>query len=284
MILEFERPISLAASTARFNRWGPDPVNVVVDGAFHRVIRSNGALTPYRVRQNAAATLELDGSDDAERDLRWRLAEALPWQPVANRVTNDERLAALFSRRPGYRPPMEPDPFEALVQAITAQQVNLQWATTTRRRLVERFTDPVAAFGLELRPFPSPAEFAGAVPSDLREMQFTWRKSEFILDLAAHAMAGDLDDLATQSNEAVVAALTAIRGIGRWSAEWVLARCLARPDAIAAGDLGVRKAVSYFWEDSPDLLSEQQVREAAADWGDATNWITHLLLERLADS
>ncbi len=76
----------------------------------------------------------------------------------------------------------------------------------------------------------------------------------------------------------------AIRGVGRWSADWVLARSLARPDAVAAGDLGVRKAVSYHWLGSDELLSEADVRSVVEEWGSAANWVTHLLLERLVGS
>ena len=284
MILEFDRPLSLGSSTARFNRWGPDPVNVAIDGTYHRVIRTDSGPVPYRARQVTPIRIEVDGPNEAEADLRWRLAEALAWGPVTERATADDRVAALLTNRMEYRPPMEPDPFESLVHAITAQQVNLQWATTTRRRLVETFAEPIDAYGLQLRPFPTPDVLAAVQPADLRELQFTWRKSEFIIGLAQHALAGELADLPSLTNVAVIERLTAFRGIGRWSAEWLLARCLARPDVIAAGDLGVRKAVSFHWVGSSEVLTESTVRTVTQDWGNATNWITHLLLEQLADS
>ncbi len=282
MILEFERPLSLAASTARFARWGDDPVNVVTDSVFLRVIRTADGPVAYRARQKAPSAIEVDGPPEAEPDLRWRLASALPWEPVARLVSTDERVAGLVEGAEGYRPPMEPDPFEALVQAITAQQVNLRWALTTRRRLVELFSEPIDAFGRRLWPFPEPAVVGRAEPADLRELQFTWHKSEFIVGVAREAEAGTLEALGTLTNADVVDRLTAIRGIGRWSADWILARCLARPDAVAAGDLGVRKAVSQDWLGAEELQPEARVREVAAEWGNAANWVTHLLLERLS--
>ena len=75
--------------------------------------------------------------------------------------------------------------------------------------------------------------------------------------------------------------MTAIRGIGRWSAEWALARCLARPKAVAAGDLGVQKAIGGAYLGR--RATEDEVRRLTAPWGDAANWATHLLLETLAD-
>lgn len=284
MILAFDRPLSLAAATDRFNRWGQDPVNVVIEGVFMRVIETADGVAPYRARQVGPDRVEVDGPSAAEPDLRWRLAEGLPWGPVAALAEDDGRIGELLEGRPGYRPPMEPDPFEALVQAITAQQVNLRWAVTTRRRLVETFSVPIAAFGQQLWPFPRSEVLAAATPEQLRTLQFTWRKSEFIIDVAQQASSGTLDGLADLTNAAVIEVLTAIRGIGRWSADWVLARCLARPDVVAAGDLGVRKAISHDWLGSDELLTEKEIRAVATQWGDAANWVTHLLLERLSTS
>jgi 3-methyladenine DNA glycosylase/8-oxoguanine DNA glycosylase len=75
-----------------------------------------------------------------------------------------------------------------------------------------------------------------------------------------------------------------IRGLGRWTVEWFLARTLARPHAIAAGDLGVRKAISRFVADVDETLSEPDIRHIAEDWGDGGNWATHLLLEQLSEA
>lgn len=282
MNLEFDRPISLARSTARFTRWGEDPVNVVRGGVYHRVVRIGDEPSPYRLRQIAPATLELDGPPHVEADARWRLAEQLSFAPVADLVVSSPKVAELVDGLPGYRPPMEPDPFEALVQAVTAQQVNLQWATTTRRRLVEAFSEPVAAFGMKLCPFPLPEVIASQTPAALRKLQFTWRKSEYIIGIAGAAVRGDLHGLREESNTAVIERVSKLRGIGRWSADWLLARCLARPDVVAAGDLGVRKAVSYHWLGLADLADERTVRETADAWGAAANWVAHLLLERLS--
>lgn len=284
MILEFARPLSLAAATARFTRWGDDPVNVVVDDAYHRAIRSDDGVVAYRARQVGAIAIELDGPDEAAADLRWRLADGLPWEPVVESAKRDERVQELVDEHPGYRPPMDPDPFEALVQAITAQQVNLRWAVTTRRRLVESFARPIRAFGLDLFPFPTATALSGAEPEQLRDLQFTWRKAEYIIGVATSFEAGALDGLADLSNDEAIDTLTALRGIGRWTADWILARCLARPNAVAAGDLGVRKAVSHDWLGRSDLLAEAEVRSVAEEWGDAANWVTHLLLERLSGS
>jgi DNA-3-methyladenine glycosylase II len=75
----------------------------------------------------------------------------------------------------------------------------------------------------------------------------------------------------------VIEHLTALPGIGRWTAEWFLARCLGRPEVVAAGDLGVRKAVAAWFSDER-IWPEQRVREAMAPFGEFTNLAVHYML------
>jgi 3-methyladenine DNA glycosylase/8-oxoguanine DNA glycosylase len=82
-------------------------------------------------------------------------------------------------------------------------------------------------------------------------------------------------------DEEVVARLSTIRGIGRWSAEWVLARTLGRP-TVVAGDLGVRKAVGLAYLGTP-RPTEQQVREATAHWGESAGVAQAVLLHALGE-
>lgn len=276
-----DHPVDLAASVARYTRWGADPVNVVVDGNYHRVTAGGTAYRASSVSEHEIEVVVAAGNpDSALADLNHRLADRLP-RPTSPALRN-ETVASGFAEMPGYRPPLVADPFESLVTSITAQQVNLRWATTTRRRLVERFGTLHTIDGVSVWAFPPPAVLAGASPQELRDMQFTMRKSEYIVGVAAAAHDGHLEDLRTMSTEAVLTRLTDLHGIGRWSADWLLARCLGRGEIIAAGDLGVRKAVSWFLLGQEELASEADVRRAVAGWGLGTNWATHLLLERLA--
>lgn len=276
-------PIDFEASTARFTRWGVDLSNLVEHGTFYRV--SNQGVA-YAARQLDDGTIDLrtaDPTDEPEAlgDLQWRLGEVIDRTPLAELSNRDQTVADLIDRYPGLRPPLQVDPFQSLITSITAQQVNLAWATTTRSRLIEAFGVPHHLFGTVVWQFPTPDALASVDPGMLRSLQFTTRKAEYIVGVAQAAVVGALNGLAGLGNEEVIRSLTELRGIGRWSAEWLLARCLARPDVIAAGDLGVRKAVSYHYRGADELLSEEVVRDIAAPWSDATNLVTHLLLETL---
>src|SRR5207249_6715844 len=115
-----------------------------------------------------------------------------------------------------------------------------------------------------------------------RALQFTTRKAEYIVALATAVARGRLDlaALRDRPDAEVIACLTACRGLGRWTAEWFLARALGRP-RVVAGDLGVRKAVgaAYGHGNTP---SEAEVRELTAHWGAAAGVAQQLLLHGLS--
>ncbi|MBI4240482.1 MAG: DNA-3-methyladenine glycosylase 2 family protein, partial [Candidatus Rokubacteria bacterium] len=177
---------------------------------------------------------------------------------------------------------LAPSPFEMLVGAISAQQVNLAFAFTTRSRLVRRFGEPVRVNGDLVYAFPTPERLARATVRDLRRMQFSTRKAEYIIGLARLVARGALDfeRLARLPNEEVIAALTQIRGLGRWTAEWFLARALGRGDVCPAGDLGVRKCFAHFYHRGKPV-SERAIRRRARQWGSHQNLAVHYLLAGL---
>lgn len=180
-------------------------------------------------------------------------------------------LAALEEPLRGYRPPLVPDRWEMLVTLITAQQVSLRSAFAVRSRLIERFgTRHGAAWA-----FPSRARIAAAADWEIRAAGLSRRKAEYVTGLAR----GDLDlhALAALADAEVIDAITAQRGLGRWTADWFLARALARPHAWPAGDLGVRKAVSFFYGCGRDL-DETEVRAMGERFGPWRNVACHMLL------
>ena len=247
---------------------------------------TTAAGVPYRIRQTNSGDIEVAaprGLEQAVEESRYRLGELLPIEPLLEVAERVPAVADQLRRMPGYRPPLNPSVAEVLVTSICAQQVNMRWAATTLNRLVERYGEPLELDGVRLWRFPSAERLAAAREADIRAMQFTTRKSSYIVGLGRHLVAGDLDGLQHESNERALRRIVAIRGLGRWTADWFLARCLGRPDAIAAGDLGVRKVVSTYVAGVDEVLAEPDVRAATDSWGDGGNWAIHLLLERWAD-
>lgn len=149
--------------------------------------------------------------------------------------------------------------FRELVIAIVSQQVSSKAANTIFHRLEE-------AFGGEL---PGAAVMADTPIERLREVGISGRKSAYILDLAARASDGrlQLDTLEKLDDAAVTQELTAVKGIGQWTADVFMIFCLGRPDILAIGDLGIRAGVQKLL-DLPELPAPETVTEVAA----ARNW------------
>jgi DNA-3-methyladenine glycosylase II len=125
-----------------------------------------------------------------------------------------------------------------LVGAITSQQVSLFSALAIRNRMIERFGERAEIAWS----FPTRERMAAAREEELVAVGFSWRKAEYVVGLARAEI--DLQALAELPDDAVRERLVALRGIGAWTAEWYLARHLARPNAWPAGDLALRKAVA----------------------------------------
>jgi DNA-3-methyladenine glycosylase II len=157
-------------------------------------------------------------------------------------------MAALTQRLRGFRPPLAPDPFEALVTSICAQQVSLQSAFAIRARFVERY----GVRAVHAWAFPRREVVAATTEDELFALGFSRRKAEYVLALARSDL--DLAALAGLPDDEVRAAIVALRGLGPWTADWFLARHLARPTAWPAGDLALRKAVAGFYAEDVDTV------------------------------
>ena len=260
-LLRVDAPLDLALTTARFRAFGPDRANVWHESALHRVVGGR------EVRIAAArGGVEVEPLDAAtEPVVRKLLGLDLELEPFYAWAAGQPELAPLAVRFAGFRPALAPDPFEALVTSITAQQVSLFSAVAIRNRLVERFGEQVGIAWA----FPARERLAAASEDELVAVGFSRRKAEYVVGLARSGL--DLDALAGLPDEEVKARLVAIRGLGEWTADWFLARHLARPRAWPAGDLALRKAVAA-------LYGDVDVRATGARFEPFQNLTAHYLL------
>lgn len=235
--LALPEPYDFVLSTERFRAFGRDPANLWHEGGLHRVV--------------AGREVRIEGLDaeplDAETEpvVLHLLGGPFDLTEFYAFAAGDPVLAELVRRLRGFRPPLTPDPFEALVSSICAQQVSLQSAFAIRGRLIEAYGERAT----HAWSFPSRERIAAASEDDLFALGFSRRKSEYVLDLARSDL--DLDRLAALPDEEVRAAIVARRGLGPWTADWFLARHLARPTAWPAGDLALRKVVARAYAEFP---------------------------------
>lgn len=283
-------PLDVPGTLSRFSLWGEDPVNRLSEGVFRRAVSVDGRWQGYALTwaggpDDARLTVSVPGTrtprtlDAAVADARWICGADVDLDGFYRAVKGDPVLGGLTARLHGLRPTLTPRPFEMLVGSVCAQQVNLTFAFTVKGRLARRFGVPVPVEGDTVYAFPEPIRLASVRPAELRAMQFTTRKAEYIVGLAARIVAGelDLDGLAGRGNDEVIEAITRVRGFGRWSAEWFLCRGLGRGDVCPAGDLGVRRAFEHFYGRRREL-TERAIRQRAKRWGPHQNLAVHYLL------
>jgi len=266
-LLPLPEPYDFELSTERFRAFGPDIANLWYGGGVHRVV--GGREIRIEASRGGVDVEPLD--DETEPVARAIVGADFELDPFYAWAEGDEVLRELVPRLAGLRPPLAPDPYEALVSAISAQQVSLFAAFAIRNRMVERF----GVRGVHAYEFPTRERMAQANEQQLTELGFSRRKAEYLLGVARSDV--DFGALHTLSDEEVKTTLTSIRGLGDWTADWFLARHLARPRAWPAGDLGLVKAVSAFYFGGRKL-SIAEVREAGARFDPFQNLTAHYLL------
>jgi DNA-3-methyladenine glycosylase II len=242
-VLRLPQPFDFDLTIERFRAFGPDLANLWEDGALHRVVGAR------EVRIEAARDgVRVEPLDDETRPavgkllgLEFDLDAFYAWAQA------DAVLRGLTTRLAGFRPPLAPDPFETLVTSITAQQVSLFAAFAIRNRLIEGFGRRVG----RAHEFPTAERLRQASHDDLLALGFSGSKAEYVLGLAQEPI--DFASLAQLPDEEVKTSLVSLRGIGEWTAEWFLARHLARPRAWPVGDLALEKAVRVFYPEVQDI-------------------------------
>jgi DNA-3-methyladenine glycosylase II len=155
------------------------------------------------------------------------------------------------------RPELD-DHYGALVRTIVSQQLSVLAARAIYGRLTERFGG---------RP-PTPQEILADEPEELRAAAGLSRaKVGFLRSLAEHALSGELelDRLNELDDEAVIAELVAVKGIGEWSAHMFLMFHLDRPDVLAVGDLGIRRAIEIAYG-LGELPKPEEMEQIAEPW------------------
>jgi DNA-3-methyladenine glycosylase II len=152
------------------------------------------------------------------------------------------------------------DAYGALLRSIVGQQLSVKAARSIYGRLTEMFGGTT----------PSPAELLAADPEEVRSVGLSRPKVKYIRDLAQHVEDGSLqlESLDDMSDEAVIRELTAVKGLGEWTAHMFLMFHLRRPDVLPVGDLGVRRAVErhYGLEEIPDAETLERLGERWAPY------------------
>ena len=155
-------------------------------------------------------------------------------------------------------------PFFTLARSIVGQQISVKAAASVWTRLIT------------LAPRMLPRQVLEAGYAELAACGLSQRKAEYIGDLARHFVDGSLHvaEWAGIEDEAVIAELVQVRGIGRWTAEMFLIFNMLRPNVLPLGDLGLQRAIclNYFGGRTVSLRTMRRVAAAWAPWRSVATW------------
>lgn len=173
-----------------------------------------------------------------------------------------------------------PDLFEALVWAVMGQQINLTFAYTLKKRFVESYGDSVVYEGETYWTFPHPETIAALPLADLRALQLTGRKSEYILGIASIMATGDLNKERLLQEPDMESELLEIRGVGAWSANYVMMKCLHDASAFPLADVGLHNALKaqLNMKRKPTIA---EISELSANWSGWEAYATFYLWRSL---
>lgn len=171
----------------------------------------------------------------------------------------DPRLSLLITRYGDCAISPHTNYYEELAGSIISQQLSVKAAATIWKRFLDLYNGSM----------PTPEQIIATDIETIRGVGASYAKANYIKDLAAHIIDGELDlaHIATLDNEILITQLTAVKGIGEWSAHMFMIFCLGRLDILPWGDLGVRKSAQLVY-DLPTLPSKTELITLS----EANNW------------
>lgn len=216
-------------------------------------LRNNGSLDRPAIELRSAPEDLAPAERDAARDVAAHiLAAEVGLEEFYSVARRDAVLARLAREFAGVKVMRAPSLYECLVAAILEQQLNFTFAATVKRRLLELCGARLEFEGETYLGFPPPARLAALTPAELRPLQISERKASYIIGVAQAFVGGELQELSAAEvagapPEEHLDRLMALRGVGRWTAEYSLLRGLGHSDALPAGDVGLQKTVAHLY-------------------------------------
>lgn len=249
----------------------------LADGVFSRALEVDGKTVALSVRsvgevERPSIEVRLEGdrlNSEEESDAVGVATQLVGAQggltEFYDAIEADDPMAEFTGRFRGLGIAQSASPFEGLVLSILGQQISNEVARVLRDLLVDRLGEVVSIEGADYRAFPSPDAIAEAGIDELRGMKLSARKAEYISDIAESVASGslDLDALAALPDEAIVEELVKLRGVGPWTAHWLLIRAFDRPDGFPEGDLAVQRSLGVLYNGGERLTPDEAVSLSA---------------------
>lgn len=197
----------------------------------------------------------------------------------------DSIIKLLIDKYKGLRIVKINDIFETICWAIIGQQINLKFAYTLKKRLVENYGEKFIYEEEEYFLFPKPEVISKLEIEDLKQLQFTTRKAEFIIGIAKLFQDGEIKKeklVLERDYEKVRKRLTSIRGVGNWTADYTIMKCFNINDAFPIADVGIHNALKgILGLDKKPTIDE--IEKLSVNWKGWESYVTFYLWRWLYD-
>jgi DNA-3-methyladenine glycosylase II len=293
IIVRLPPHFSFAECLVFLNRNKNECLHFIKDDAIHKAVTVENKDIIFSIAQNGGSLLikilNIQKPSAAVKNYvtsyvsGW-LDLAADLTPFYKSASGDKVLKELIKNYAGLRLIGIPDLFETLVWCVMGQQINLGFAYTLKKRFVETYGRKIIHKNNSYYLFPAAELIVGQSPEDLRKLQLTSKKSEYIVGIAGAVSSGRIskESLLLQSPEEIKKGLTAIRGVGEWTAEYVMMKCLRVGSAFPAGDAGLQNAVKNILklESKP---SPEELRRMSLKWKGSEAYAVFYLWRSLLD-
>lgn len=277
MIFPTPTEFSFEECLAYINRSPLECLFFVEDSKIEKALKVGKDIVIFRVEQHEGNGIKIEfpnGQPDnyARQAVTRYLQEWLDLDrdiaPFYQMAGSDLLLKPLIERHYGLRLIAIPDLFEALCWSVIGQQINLKFAYTLKKRVVETFGEKITFGKRNYWLFPSPETLAALSPEALMKFQFSRNKAEYLIGIARLFAAGKISrESLRDGNDPgnTRQALLQIRGVGNWTADYVLMKCFRIPSAFPIGDVGLHNAlkIQLGLSQKPSLADIEKI---AAGW------------------
>jgi DNA-3-methyladenine glycosylase II len=259
-----------------------DCMHKVLDKEVRRVIvvEDQPILISVSLKEDQLQVKQLEGKSSKTGIIAGFVKEWLDMDrdiaPFYSLLKKDPGLRHLALNYYGFRMVGIPDLFETLVWCILGQQINLEFAYRLKRRIVELYGSYVEHDGARYYIFPTPSALADLEPGELRKLQVTTRKAEYITGVARMFARGELSKKKLQalgSEDAMLNHLMKIRGIGEWTANYTVMKSLRGMNCVPYGDAGIHIALNRL----KGIPKKNNRPEVDAVFSQFEGWKTYLV-------
>ena len=276
-VAPFDFELTASYHTYFQGRYGSDSLT---DGVYRRLLDLDGKLVLASVRsvgsveapelslQLQSEQLSADDIDLATKQVAWLLGTGQDLSPFYQKAQEDAPLSDIVSQFHGLHLPHTASVYEALVLAILGQQIATNVARIIRTLLIETYGPSQVFDGQDYFAFPRQETLGALSGEQLRGMKLSQRKAEYVKGISQASLdfsPDGFESLHRMSDEEVVRRTVELRGVGVWTAQWVLIRALGRPDALPLGDLALRRVVSRVYFGGSEI-NDAQLDNFAQRW------------------